>query len=116
MISYTQTLNLILFYDDNAAIRSMFEFFENYLPVVQKNAADFALMDARVAGAMAAHNLTYLQLLRALAVDCDQFVLFVRYFTVLYCSVLYCAPCPGTSRLARRWPRGPPSAGQSSAR
>ena len=56
----------------------MFEFFENYLPVVQKNAADFALMDARVAGAMAAHNLTYLQLLRALAVDCDQFVLFVR--------------------------------------
>ena len=45
---------------------------------VQKNAADFAMMDARVAGAMAAHNLTYLQLLRALAVDCDQFVLFVR--------------------------------------
>ena len=45
-------------------------------------------MDARVEGAMAAHNLTYLQLLRALAVDCDQFVLFVRYFTVLYCTVL----------------------------
>ena len=56
----------------------MFRHFKNYLPFVQKNATDFSLMEARVAGAMAAHNLTYLQLLRALAVDCDQFVLFVR--------------------------------------
>ena len=27
---------------------------------------------------MAQHNLTYLELLRKLAVDCDQFILFVR--------------------------------------
>ena len=44
----------------------------------QKNASDYAEMDARISEAMARHNLTYLGLLRKLAVDCDQFILFVR--------------------------------------
>ena len=35
-------------------------------------------MDARISEALARHNLTYLELLRQLAVDCDQFILFVR--------------------------------------
>ena len=35
-------------------------------------------MEARIALALATHNLTYLELLRSLAVDCDQFILFVR--------------------------------------
>ena len=44
----------------------------------QKNASDYAEMDARISEAMVNHNLTYLGLLRKLAVDCDQFILFVR--------------------------------------
>ena len=35
-------------------------------------------MDARITQSMAQYNLTYLELLRKLAVDCDQFILFVR--------------------------------------
>ena len=44
----------------------------------QKNASHYAEMDARISQSMAQHNLTYLELLRKLAVDCDQFILFVR--------------------------------------
>ena len=44
----------------------------------QKNASDYAEMDARITQSLAQHNLTYLELLRKLAVDCDQFILFVR--------------------------------------
>ena len=45
---------------------------------MQKNESDFGEMEARIALALATHNLTYLELLRGLAVDCDQFILFVR--------------------------------------
>ena len=35
-------------------------------------------MDDKIALSMEKYNLTYLELLRNLAVDCDQFILFVR--------------------------------------
>ena len=35
-------------------------------------------MDAKINQSMATHKLTYLELLRSLAVDCDQFIFFVR--------------------------------------
>ena len=35
-------------------------------------------MDVKINESMAQHNLTYLDLLRKLAVDCDKFILFVR--------------------------------------
>ena len=35
-------------------------------------------MDVRINDSMAKHNLTYLDLLRNLAIDCDKFILFVR--------------------------------------
>ena len=35
-------------------------------------------MEARVQASLAAHNVTYLQLLRRLAITCDEFILFVR--------------------------------------
>ena len=44
----------------------------------QKNVSHYAEMDARITQSMAQYNLTYLELLRKLAVDCDQFILFVR--------------------------------------
>ena len=44
----------------------------------QKTAADFEKMDNKIALSMAKFNITYLDLLRKLAVDCDQFILFVR--------------------------------------
>ena len=45
---------------------------------VQEVAAEFGKMDEKISLSMAKHNLTYLELLRTLAVDCDQFILFVR--------------------------------------
>ena len=44
----------------------------------QKTEADYQAMEARVSASLAAHNLTYLQLLRRLAITCDEFILFVR--------------------------------------
>ena len=35
-------------------------------------------MEARISQSLAQHNLTFLELLRNIAVDCDQFILFVR--------------------------------------
>ena len=46
--------------------------------VSQKTEADYQAMEARVSASLAAHNLTYLQLLRRLAITCDEFILFVR--------------------------------------
>ena len=43
-----------------------------------KNQTDFDIMDERIETAMSTHNVSYLELLRDLAVDCDQFVLFLR--------------------------------------
>lgn len=40
--------------------------------------ADFEKVDEKIAQSMAKYNVTYLELLRNLAVDCDQFILFVR--------------------------------------
>ena len=45
---------------------------------VQKTEADYQGMEARVQASLAAHNVTYLQLLRRLAITCDEFILFVR--------------------------------------
>ena len=44
----------------------------------QKNASDYEEMDTRITQSLAQHNLTYLELLRKLAVDCDEFILFIR--------------------------------------
>ena len=35
-------------------------------------------MEALISASMARHGLTYLQLLRSVAVTCDEFILFVR--------------------------------------
>ena len=40
--------------------------------------SDYSAMEALISGSMARHGLTYLQLLRRVAVTCDEFILFVR--------------------------------------
>lgn len=45
---------------------------------LQKTQADYDAMETRVEEAMETHNMTYLQLLRKVAISCEEFVLFVR--------------------------------------
>ena len=44
----------------------------------QKNNTDFQEMERRIKESMIRNKLTYLQLLRNVAIDCDEFILFLR--------------------------------------
>ena len=43
-----------------------------------KNESDFAVMESRLEAAMETHNISYFDLLRDVAIDCNQFILFLR--------------------------------------
>ena len=51
---------------------------DQMLPGLMKTQEDYDAMENRVESAMVKHNLTYLELLRKVAISCDEFVLFVR--------------------------------------
>ena len=45
---------------------------------MQKTQADYDLMEQRIDTALVKHNMTYLEMLRKVAITCDEFILFVR--------------------------------------
>jgi len=47
-------------------------------PALSKTESDYEMMENRIDEAMSKHNISYLQLLRNVAVTCDEFILFVR--------------------------------------
>ena len=56
-----------------------FSLHSKYFPLLpQKSSSDYSAMEALISASMARHGLTYLQLLRRVAVTCDEFILFVR--------------------------------------
>ena len=57
---------------------NIFLYIQNIFSHPQKSASDYSAMEAAISASMARHGLTYLQLLRRVAVTCDEFILFVR--------------------------------------
>merc|ERR1711953_46493 len=52
--------------------------FEPMIPAIEKTEADYAAMEKRISNSMEKFGLTYMELLRKVAVTCDEFILFVR--------------------------------------
>ena len=60
----------------------------------QKNETDFSMMEERITAAMKWKNVTYLQLLRDVAISCEDFVLFLRQKSDLYGADISRWPVP----------------------
>ena len=60
----------------------------------QKTEADFEAMEQRISEAKLKHNISYLELLREVAVRCEEFVIFVREKRFGPDPTTWPQPCP----------------------